>query len=130
MTKGAIFTLTLVVLTTTIIVLMVIFKTGSEYMNSTGLSVNSQGIVVNKEYKACNIDSDCTMVPIRCDSCECGGDAINRKYSGEARELYQNVCKGYQGGVCDINCPAYEVKCVNNLCTQSFTGVDLPKPTS
>jgi hypothetical protein len=118
MSKSAIFSSALALLVVVLVLLIVLFAPKNNTPDtSAGLSISNGSIVVSKQYQTCLIDSDCTTASVRCDSCECG-TPIATKYQAEARTMYDKMCKGYQGAVCDMYCAPLVLKCENKLCVK------------
>ena len=86
----------------------------ANYSKWCGQDLNSdRKIIINKEHKICQIDSDCAHIMTEC-SCNCG-QAVNKKYKDEYDKLRDLKCGSYQGKLCSMICNGIP-KCVDNIC--------------
>lgn len=68
--------------------------------------------------RVCELAGDCVSVSSRCDACECFGLPINSAHKEEASMLFKDVCRDYQGGMCDILCEeTRNLECLEGYCT-------------
>ena len=77
-------------------------------------------IKITQEDQACEADTDCTAVETDClsESCECGGQPINRKFEEKYAQLLKDCRQNQEGplAICDMICPASVVACVQAMC--------------
>ena len=78
-------------------------------------SSTNRELIVPDDYRLCQIDSDCTFVETRCNSC-CGYVGINKEFEEIFyQEIYSPSCENYNGPVCDCIGPT-EAYFLNNVC--------------
>lgn len=97
--------------------IIILFLLNVSQRTHTSEPHNASPIGPNELY--CEQDSDCTLVGISCSSCDCG-NPVNIKYKEYYDQQLQEECEGYDGPVCDMNCP-YNVRCIRNTCTNELT---------
>jgi len=65
--------------------------------------------------QACDVDSDCSLVYDRCDSCSCGV-GVNRRHQDDYLAKLNALCENFSGAHCDKLCTPLSVKCIDSRC--------------
>ena len=85
-------------------------------MPAISLAGDDIQVVVPKEMRTCQVDTDCTFVETRCSSC-CDYVGINKKFAKEYHDQnYSESCAEYRGPVCDCIAIATKPVCVEGMC--------------
>lgn len=82
-------------------------------------------LLVEAGHQACSIDSDCSLIYDRCDSCSCG-IGVSREYRDAYLIKLEKLCENYDGAHCDKICAPIGLECINSRCEVSFAKKKAP----
>lgn len=101
-----------------------LFSMGSD-VSIRYVQAGELGLSVDPTHQVCEVDTDCSLIYDRCDSCSCG-IGVNRKYKLEYVGMLENICQKYEGPHCAKICASLGLRCVDSRCEVSFTGEEAP----
>jgi hypothetical protein len=70
-----------------------------------------------KKHQKCSVNTECSDVITRCDSCECGSP-IAKEWVGHYEQRLIENCKDYKGVMCDVDCPNIKNLCIKGACVR------------
>lgn len=79
------------------------------------IAVDNGDINIPDSLKVCQTVDDCAYVIDHCGYCSCEV-LINVEYQIAFNESFNDLCSGYQGGVCDMGCAPSTIDCVEGVC--------------
>jgi len=81
----------------------------------TEIVVDNGDITIPDTYKACQTVEGCSVVIDHCGYCSCGA-VIGLEYQTSFNDSFDQLCQGYQGGICDMGCAPTTLDCVEGIC--------------
>jgi hypothetical protein len=75
-------------------------------------------LTIDPRHRECESDADCIVVSSHCSTCECGAP-VNRRFRALYEKRYRDLCREYEGEVCDFYCSTPHSRCIEESCDLS-----------